>query len=618
MALTVGQVFNQRYRIDELLGQGGFRAVYRAFDTKLEETVAIKESYDASPAAQKQFTLEARLLFRLVHPNLPRVHDYFILPEQGMYLVMDYIQGDDLQTLLRRRGGPLAEGEALGWVEQVCEALVYLHGQNPPVIHRDLKPANIRITPAGRAMLVDFGIAKLYSPEARTTLGARAITPRYSPPEQYGQGATDARSDVYALGATLYCLLTGQAPPDSVDLMARIAPPPQPVRALNPLVSERTSAAVAKAIALDREERWESITALHSALKAPVGPPALVGRTGTQVVQPRQAPGGPARPPDYPAGQTWPAEARSGAAGGAAGAGRRRSWGAWLVLTGMLVCLLAAGVGGLGDLAWGEKKQTPTSRLATVPPYPKPVDTWTSSQDGMLMVYIPAGKFWMGAIDSDEDAQDDEKPRHEVILDGFWMDITEVTNAMYALCVQAGDCQPPDDGSSSPTRKGYYENPQYADYPVIHVTWEQAAAYCQWAGKRLPTEAEWEKAARGGLDGKLYPWGDESPVCTPGASNGAQYKPCGPGGTVAVGSFASNGYGLFDMAGNVWEWVQDWYGENYYLSSPAANPAGPETGIYRVVRGGSWLVDAGVLRVSNRSWVDPASHFYNRGFRCSR
>ncbi len=194
MTLTTGMVLNNRYRIVKLLAQGGFGAVYRAWDLNLKIACALKENLSVTPDAQKQFDREATLLASLQHPNLPRVTDHFSIPGQGQYLVMDFVEGEDLQQILDRTRTPIPEHQALAWVDQVCDALSYLHTHYPPIIHRDIKPANIKITPQGRAILVDFGIAKALAPNAKTTQGARAITPGYSPPEQYGQGSTDDRS----------------------------------------------------------------------------------------------------------------------------------------------------------------------------------------------------------------------------------------------------------------------------------------------------------------------------------------------------------------------------------------------------------------------------------------
>jgi serine/threonine protein kinase len=178
------------------------------------------------PDAQRQFLREAKILANLSHPNLPRVTDYFLEKTNGQYLVMDFVEGQDLQQMLEDRGGPFSEGQAAEWASQISDALAYLHSQSPPIIHRDIKPANIRITPAGKAVLVDFGIAKVFDPQVKTTVGARAVSPGYSPVEQYGIGKTDRRTDIYALGATLYTLLTGVEPPESTQRGNDHCPPP--------------------------------------------------------------------------------------------------------------------------------------------------------------------------------------------------------------------------------------------------------------------------------------------------------------------------------------------------------------------------------------------------------
>jgi formylglycine-generating enzyme required for sulfatase activity len=242
---------------------------------------------------------------------------------------------------------------------------------------------------------------------------------------------------------------------------------------------------------------------------------------------------------------------------------------------------------------------TPTQKPTVIPTIPPG------------MVSISAGSFKMGG-----NQQDAEKPIHLVTLNGFWIDKYEVTNDGYAQCVAAKKCQVPTTRSSS-TRADYYGNKQYSSYPVLYVSWSDAKAYCEWRGARLPTEAEWEKAARGGLDGKLYPWGDTLPSCTPGSANGAQSESCAVKDTAPVGSFASNGYGLFDMAGNVWEWVSDWYDAGYYSSSPANNPTGPANGELKGVRGNGWYFGLNALRVANRGSIDPASRTAYIGFRCA-
>lgn len=236
------------------------------------------------------------------------------------------------------------------------------------------------------------------------------------------------------------------------------------------------------------------------------------------------------------------------------------------------------------------------------------------------MALVRSGPFEMGG----NEGADDEQPVHTVTLDDFYIDQYEVTNSQYAVCADLEICDPTTDTTafeSSYSRGIYFGNPEYADYPVIYANWHEAQKYCAWRGGRLPTEAEWEKAARGGLEGKTYPWGDESPVCEAGTKNGAKFdddEACNNTDTEQVGSYSPNGYGLYDMAGNVWEWVSDFYDENYYAGSPVNDPSGPEEGGFPVVRGGSWNNSADRLRVSDRRFNDPKSGSLNIGFRCVR
>ena len=238
------------------------------------------------------------------------------------------------------------------------------------------------------------------------------------------------------------------------------------------------------------------------------------------------------------------------------------------------------------------------------------VDEGCPTRSGMAL--IPSGCFDMG--DAFAEGNSDELPVHNVcITSGFYMDVHEVTNAEYAACVSAGGCTAPGN-SSSYTRGSYYGNPTYDDFPVIYVSWYQANDYCTWAGKRLPTEAEWEYAARGGLSGKRYLWGDTI------SGTDANYNNSGDpwdNDTSPMENYAANGYGLYDMTGNVWEWVNDWYQDDYYSVSPTNDPSGPASDTYRVLRGGSWEDVTFNLRVANRLLDTPSYQDFNVGFRCA-
>ena len=265
MPVTTGEILESRYRVDRKLGQGGFGAVYQALDLQLNVACAIKESLDVSEVATLEFKREASILAELRHPNLPRVTDYFDLAEKGLYLVMDFIEGDDLAIKINKNGSGFTEEEVMPWIRQICKALDYLHRHNPPIIHRDIKPQNIIVTEQNVAILVDFGLAKVYDPITQTTTGALGGTPGFSPIEQYGQGTTDQRSDIYSLGATIYALLTGQNPPESIQRVGNNLSL-KPIQVFNPTVSPTFDNAISKALDINPARRIQTVKELFGTL----------------------------------------------------------------------------------------------------------------------------------------------------------------------------------------------------------------------------------------------------------------------------------------------------------------------------------------------------------------
>jgi formylglycine-generating enzyme required for sulfatase activity/predicted Ser/Thr protein kinase len=644
--LNPGIILQNRYQIIQRIGGGGMGDVYLAYDLRLgNQQVIVKENRGGDP---QLFYAEATILATLRHPNLPRVSDHFVEPPPpagtgAQYLVMDYIAGQNLEQIVQARGA-LQEQDALAWLNQILDAVKYLHANR--IIHRDIKPQNIIITPQGNAVLVDFGIAKVMAAGRATASGARGYgSPGFAPLEQY-TGGTDERSDVYALGATFYFALTGLEPPPAPDRANGV--PLQPIRARNASVSPSTEQIIATAAAVVMSQRYQTVGAMQKALRAPV-PPLAPSTPVPPVSVPPRAPTVPAQP-RVP---TW--------AWAVGGAGAMLFIG--FVLWGLFTLIVppaptpaptaapptAAPRAPASPTVVARVTPSPaTAPPTTAPPTPVPVTapptprpgalpTTITDARGVRMVFVPAGSFTMG---SDPDVAlaeckklyiggtcdrswfDDEYPPHTVTLNAFYIDQYEVTNAQYKQCVDAGKCAAPAQRKSY-TRDSYYGDSKYDNYPVIYANWEQAKTYCEWRGSntRLPTEAEWEKAARG-TDGRLYPWGN--------TFDGRRVNFCdrncifswankdyddGYADTAPVGSYPDGvgPYSAYDMAGNVWEWTADWY-QMY----PGGKPSSDFGEKYRVVRGGAWDYFGYLVRAAYRIRNAPAGADYLVGFRCAR
>ncbi len=545
--LPANATLSGRYLIVKRLGKGGMGAVYQATDTRIGGKVwAIKEMSDAAlldPADKQQardaFQREAQMLALLDHVNLPKVNDFFT--EGGkLYLVMDFIDGQTLQALLEARPDPFPEAQALEWAGQLCEVLDYLHRCTPPIIFRDLKPGNIMLDKSNRVKLIDFGVARLFKTgQARDT--ANFGTAGYAPPEQYGKGQTDGRSDIYALGVTLHELLTRYDP-----AMTPFNLPP--ARNVNPMVSSHIEQAILKATQAAQMNRFQRVLEFKTALMQPTSVVAVPKPVSPPPVVPK--------PP---------------------------------------------------------VTQAPIAVPTVIPSPPSVIEP--------EMIVIPAGEFWMGSDRVvDRLAGSDELPRHKVYLDQYSIGKFPITQGQYQIFVQATGHRLPLSGAEygkfykwDSVRKTCPPGDQ--NHPVVLIDWHDAQAYCNWLAHetgrpyRLPTEAEWEKAARG-TDDRIYPWGNTKPINTL-LNFGGQFSH-----TTEVGRYADGAspFGALDMAGNVREWVADWY-EGFYDTHALRNPTGPASGVHRVLRGGGYIDSIQNVRVACRFRHLPNTQSEIIGFR---
>jgi eukaryotic-like serine/threonine-protein kinase len=288
--LTPETILQGRYRIVRQLGQGGMGAVYEAIDQRLDTTVALKETLFSDERLRKQFEREARLLARLHHPALPRVSDHFSEGD-GQFLVMQFIPGDDLAEKMTRKRGPFPPDQVLTWADQLLDALDYLHTQDPQIVHRDIKPQNLKLTPRGQIILLDFGLAKGQAGDISRITTAASIfgyTPNYAPLEQIQGLGTDARSDLYALGATIYHLMTGVKPPDALTRAAALVngqpDPLAPASVANPSVPPDVDNFLAKAMAQNRDQRYSTAADMRKGLDASNSASTVINRGEAQTV----------------------------------------------------------------------------------------------------------------------------------------------------------------------------------------------------------------------------------------------------------------------------------------------------------------------------------------------
>lgn len=657
------------YEIVAQIGLGGMAEVFLARDPRSEREVALKllpRHFARDATFRTRFEREVRTIASLEHPAIVPIYD-FGEHEGQPYIVMGRMRNGSLGQRLSR--GALAGDDVLEIVERMGHALDAAHGQG--LVHHDLKPANILFDRRNKSYLSDFGIVKMAGGGPLAEAGGIIGNADYMSPEQLrGEGGVDHRSDIYSLAATVYAALSGIPPYRAASAMGVLT---RHLAAKVPLLHEegvdvppQVSAVVARGLAKNADDRFATAGDFARAFAA------AWQSGGAQKIA------------------SWDEEKVGSAVAPAAVVAQRReekgtARNPWYLLAGVLILVVGVAGGILlalnGSRRAGEAEdgeRTPGTRAAVVvevieeattgpalatltataaatalpfSPTPAaagvvslatagpttvaapPVATTAlqvgasmiAAADGMMQLYVPAGTFLMGSTPADTDAGADEMPQREIYLDAFWIDRTEVSIAQYRRCVQAGACPPPLQNDAV-TYEDYYGNAMFDDYPVVWVPWAAADAYCRWAGRQLPSEAQWEKAARG-TEGALFPWGNSRPsastantcdlMCPYGwADAGVDDGYAGPAPVEAFAAGISPN-GALNMAGNVWEWTATFYDAAYYEAAPAENPTGPASGEEYLMRGGSWQDRAEFMRAAgrNRETQFP-ENLYNVGFRC--
>lgn len=608
-----------RYHLIEKVGSGLLATVYRAYDPNFAREVAVKifpSHFLSEPLFWQRFRKEVQVIMSLDHPAILTIYDFG--EEDGQpFLVMKLMTGGSLADRIAK--GPLSLREATRILSVLASALDEAHTHE--VLHQTLKPSNIIFDHRDIPYLTDFGMTTLV-PNRDTLSPSFLHTAAYISPElARANSALDGRSDLYSLGVILFEMLTGFKPyqattPLEMGLSHLNEPIPN-LTQLQPALPIETQNVIERAMAKDREARYPTATALNNALNE-----LLTGQPLTSP-QPVIKPFASALKKEKE-GVTKKAGSKEQNASAPRITQKRRSKWLWGSVTILILLAVLAGWAFLSS------------------------QSNISAKDGMELLLVPEGEFLMGASEDNSVAYNDEMPQRTVYLDAFWIDKTEVTNAMFLKFVSETsyqtDAEKADAGFTYnraeenwiSTPGANWQHPFGAesniegleDHPVVQVTWYDAQAYCEWAGRRLPTEAEWEKAARG-TDGRKHPWGDEAvqqhlvnfadynfPAKWAHESMDDGYYLTSPVGSYPEGA---SPFGALDMVGNAWEWVADWYDDQYYKQdAPTRNPTGPAEGFARGLRGGSYSNAMRWTRTSYRGGRDPSTADMGFGFRCAQ
>ncbi len=648
-----------RYQIEKEVDRGGAGIVFLAHDPRMNRKVAIKilrQHIADDSSLRDRFHQEAEMIAVLEHPAIVPVYD-FGEEDGSLYLVMRYMPGKSLADRLQNE--TLSETEVIKITQRVSSALEEAHNHVPAITHRDLKPGNVLFDGQGHAYLTDFGIAK-QGEGNMTATGMVLGTPGYMSPEQVqGKEGVDYRSDIYSLGVILFEMLAGQLPFQGdtpiEQAMARLLEPPPDIRTFNANVNPQWNHIIQQAMRKEKSERYQSVAEFLQDVNR-------IAIEKYQTPVPTQLDQRANTPPVKSDGLKW----------------------AGIAVAGLLLLLLAGFIWRNSQTP-PIPEPTQTIVVADVPeiaaiPIPSPTDSVlatstrlslsatdspptvaeslvniplpsatntaqpentippalpiiiTREKDRAPMIQIPAATFLMGAADTDEDALPHERPSHEVTLDAFYIDQYEITVAQYArflnenggyvskcaafTCLATSFEIFRSHLTKNDDTDEFVAEPGFEKYPINSVSWFGAAEYCRWAGAQLPTEAEWELAARG-TDGRLYPWGNDLPD-NGRAVFGSTFNDLQPVDALPAGA---SPYRVFNLAGNVWEWVKDEYSETYYQESPANNPV--NTSDIRVnpkvLRGGGYDSPATELRTTSRSFIEPIKFrdIPAIGFRCA-